>query len=344
MAATPYNPQSPISNLPNALPRWRGFNLLHLFYGRGGHDPAEDDFRWTADWGFDFVRIPMNYRFWVEGDDVRKVREDVLKKVDDTVELGRRYHLHVNLNFHAAPGYCISPERRKAEPFSLWKDQAGLDAFCWHWQLFAKRYKGIPSSQLSFDLVNEPPPVGPEMAREDYVRVVTAAVKTIRAIDPGRLIIADGINVGDDPLPELASLGIGQSCRGYRPKGVSHYNAHWEPGVVWKQPQWPGGDHYGETWDLECLRQAYEPWAALVRQGVGVHCGECGCLNLTPHPIALAWLRDMFTILTGHGIGWGLWNLRGAFGVLDSQRSDVDYEDFQGHKLDRKLLELLQGF
>jgi hypothetical protein len=37
-------------------------------------------------------------------------------------------------------------------------------------------------------------------------------------------------------------------------------------------------------------------------------------------------------------------NFRGSFGVLDSGRTDVKYEDFQGHKLDRKLLELLQRY
>jgi endoglucanase len=40
---------------------------------------------------------------------------------------------------------------------------------------------------------------------------------------------------------------------------------------------------------------------------------------------------------------WGnaLWNLRGSFGVMDSERADVKYEDFKSHKLDRKMLELL---
>ena len=26
----------------------------------------EDDFRWMRDWGFNFVRLPMDYRFWTE--------------------------------------------------------------------------------------------------------------------------------------------------------------------------------------------------------------------------------------------------------------------------------------
>ena len=43
-------------------------------------------------------------------------------------------------------------------------------------------------------------------------------------------------------------------------------------------------------------------------------------------------------------VPWALWNLRGSFGVLDSSRKDVTYEDFRGHKLDRKMLELLQKY
>ena len=39
-----------------------------------------------------------------------------------------------------------------------------------------------------------------------------------------------------------------------------------------------------------------------------------------------------------------MWNFRGPFGILDSGRRDVQYEEFEGHKLDRKLLELLQRY
>ena len=41
---------------------------------------------------------------------------------------------------------------------------------------------------------------------------------------------------------------------------------------------------------------------------------------------------------------WALWCFRGSFGVLDSQRADVSYENWRGHMLDRRMLELLQEF
>jgi len=75
---------------------------------------------------------------------------------------------------------------------------------------------------------------------------------------------------------------------------------------------------------------------------VGVHVGEWGAFNRTPHKVVLAWMRDCLALWKEAGWGWALWNLRGGFGVLDSQRADVEYEDFRGQKLDRQMLALLQ--
>jgi endoglucanase len=77
--------------------------------------------------------------------------------------------------------------------------------------------------------------------------------------------------------------------------------------------------------------------------GVPVHVGEWGCNNKTPHEVCLAFMGDELSLWKEAGWGWSIWNLRGSFGIVDSGRGDVAYEDFQGHKLDRKMLELLQA-
>jgi endoglucanase len=188
--------------------------------------------------------------------------------------------------------------------------------------------------------------VDPEvMTRADHERVVRAAVARIRAVDPGRLIIIDGLAWGKDPCPELADLRVAQSCRAYWPHALTHYAVPWRKGgPEMPVPVWPGVVHKGETWDRAKIEELYRPWAELARSGVGVHCGEGGVYSRTPHAVALAWLGDVLDILKGLGIGCALWEFRGSFGILDSGRSDVAYEDWHGHKLDRKLLELLQEF
>lgn len=327
----------------NRLPRWRGFNLLEMFMTNFDASFREEDFRWMAEWGFNFVRIPMTYEFWIEDKDPFRISGAMLERVDRAVELGNKHGLHVCLNLHRAPGYCVNDGSR--EPFDLWKDQEALDAFNYHWSTFAKRYKGIASSKLSFDLVNEPPaPSADGMTRGDYERVVRSSVQTIRSIDPERLVIADGMAYGNEPLPEVADLGIGQSCRAYAPFGISHYKAGWVNKQDWAEPVWPGELGGEGRWDKERLRLHYEPWLALMRQGVGVHCGEGGFYKETSHAVGMAWLNDVLELLTSEGIGYAIWNFRGEFGILDSGRRDVDYEDWHGHKLDRKMLELLQKY
>ncbi len=321
----------------NVLPRWRGFNLLEMFTMRSRGNWAEDDFRWIRDFGFDFVRLPTVYRLWIEDGDDYKIHEPMLEKLDRAVELGGKYGLHVSLNFHRGPGYSVN--REFTEPHSLWKDKSALDAFCFHWQLMAKRYKGISRDKLSFDLINEPPSVGEQMSRQDHEWVVRTTVAAIRQINPDRIVVADGMSWGNDPAPELADLRIAQSTRAYQPMFISHYKASWVDSGNFPEPAWPG-----HGWDRKRMEQHYQRWADLTKLGVGVHCGEGGAFNKTPHKVVLAWLRDVLEILTEHGIGLALWNFRGSFGIIDSDRNDVEYEDFHGHKLDRKLLQLLQDF
>lgn len=349
----------------NKLPRWKGFNLLDFFSpnpptGTNKSATTDDDLKWMSDWGFDFVRIPMAYPGYLAFDRSRDIRKDEvckfdpekLEQVDRLIYMANRYHLHVSLNLHRGPGYCINAGFH--EPFNLWKDRDAQDAFFAHWKMWSERYKSISPKDLSFDLLNEPAYIedmndqyaskGP-VPGEIYKKVAEGACKVIREANKERIIVADGNSGGSNIIPELTGLNIGQSCRAYYPHYVSHYQAPW----VWKDPStapvpvWPGKID-GKQFGREKLEDFYKPWIGLVEKGIGVHCGEGGCYNKTPHPVFLAWFEDILDILTRHKIGYALWNFRGAFGVLDSGRSDVSYIDWYGHKLDGRLLDLLKKY
>jgi len=349
----------------NKLPRWKGFNLLDLFSptpprNPGSNKTTEDDLKWMSDWGFDFVRIPMAYPRYLSFDRTRDITKDemlnfdpkVLEEIDQLIFMAHKYKLHVSLNLHRGPGYCINAGFH--EPFNLWKDKEAQDAFNAHWSMWAERYKNISPDKLSFDLLNEPAYIedmndqfaqkGP-VPGEIYRRVAQGASEAIRKANKDRLIVADGNSGGSNVIPELTDLNIAQSCRAYYPHYVSHYQASW----VWKDPSqapmpvWPGtidGKQFGRAQ----LEEFYKPWIELVGKGVGVHCGEGGCYNKTPHPVFLAWFGDILDILTQHKIGYALWNFRGDFGILDSGRKDIEYTDWYGHKLDNKLLALLKKY
>ena len=131
--------------------------------------------------------------------------------------------------------------------------------------------------------------------------------------------------------------------------GVSHYKANWVSGAEnWPPPTWPMTEKVGCRlihWDKQRLqRERIAPFQSIEQRGVGIHVGEWGAHNRTPHDVTLRWMRDCLELWRDAGWGWALWNFRGGFGILDSERSDVAYESFEGCALDRRMLELLREF
>ena len=476
---------------PEHLPRWRGFNLTDKFHRDGRNGPfREDDFRFIHELGFNFVRLPMDYRVWIRGDDWNQFNEASLKEIDQAVNWGAQYGIHVCVNFHRAPGYTVASPPEKT---SLWTDAETQRVCAKHWAMFARRYYGIPNERLSFNLFNEPANVDSSV----YVEVVRKIVAAIRAEDPDRLIISDGLGYGREPILELADLRIAQATRGYTPTDVTHYMASWIAGAdqfplpawprlfangtlyvptkaglqpaskgplvvegpfdqqtafrihlqlvtsratlaaradgntvwqksfvcgpgtgEWKQaqrlPEWniyqntfdrdyvfqipartqrvelsvmdgdwlrlsevgvrSGGSEehvlpLRPDWDRQPAQVRYRPtapegpfvgdvredrewlkatvmapWEQAQARRIGVMVGEFGCFNRTPRDVTLRWMEDCLQNWQEAGWGWALWNFRGSFGVLDSGRTDVQYEDFHGHQLDRKMLDLLQRY
>lgn len=319
---------------PARLPRWRGFNLDDKMEADNALPYREDDFRLIAEWGFDFVRLPLDYRLWSE-DGLYGFREETLKEIDEAVGWGGRYGLHIDLNLHRAPGWCINSPREKLD---LWTDEEAQRAAAYHWARLARRYKGIPNRRLSFNLLNEPDGVSPTA----YAAVIRRLVAAVRAEDPGRLIIIDGLDLGTRPVPELADLGVAQSFHAYLPWEVSATRAPWFGPRKWPKPAWPMTID-GERWDRERLRKVLAPWRELQEKGVAVHVGEFGAFNRTPHDVTLAWMRDYLGLFREAGWGWALWNLRGEYGPLDGRRTGAPVEDFRGRSLDRPMLDLLRA-
>lgn len=348
---------------PNSLPQWRGFNLLDFFNPMPRPDrpvTTRQHLQWISDWGFNFVRIPIAYPYYLKFDRSRPVKPEEVYQFDPQriaeivtlVDQANEFNLHVSVNLHRAPGYCINAGF--IEPYNLWTDTAAREAFYFHWNMWAKTFRGKSSKQVSFDLVNEPSmrvdmndqhsPSGP-VPGAAYRQVAMGALEAIRKENPNHLVVADGNSGGNTPIPEIADLPIAQSCRGYYPHEISHYQAPWankEPEKC-PLPVYPG--KIGEKeYNRAAIETYYQPWIDLKNKGVGVHCGECGCWKKTPHQVFLSWFEDVVDVLHQHQIGYGLWNFIGDFGLLNSGRADVAYTDFHGYQLDQQLLNLLKRY
>jgi len=371
---------------PVTNPRWYGFNLLEYF----STDPdwmkyfpykddgmfLESDFQWMRDWGFNWARLPMDYRFWT-APDLFTIDEKKVAPIDRAVRLGEKYGIHVNICLHRAPGFCVLDDLDPVltgihvtpEKLSFYRDRAALESFVHQWTFFAGRYKGVSSERVSFNLVNEPymtftaeekaqlderrkhepkEAIDREISArgaKEYARVARSAIDAIRTVDPQRLITSDGSSGGVTPVPDLISAGVLQSPHDYYPGELTHHQCEWARAWVkaTERPAWPVKDSQGKvTADRNSVENFVRPWRELQQQGVPIHFGEMGCYKHTPPDVVLAWFNDTLDVIGELNAGWALWNFRGPFGVLDTERPGTKFEDWQGHKLDRALLTLLQ--
>lgn len=321
-----------------------GFNFQWITSWAEGNQPSPPDRRaleFLARHGFNFVRIPCDYRFWTRDFDYLHPDESVFDVLAEYLGACSEFDLHLSLNLHRVPGYCINGN--DLERHNLWLEPEPQEGLAYQWARLAGLFKGIPSERLSFDLINEPPDIGQYgMSRPNHEAVVRKACRAIWEVDPERAIVIDGLEGGNVSVPELSDLDLVHSTRGYQPMTVSHYRADWWVGSKgMPSPAYPGSEWEGRMWDREAIREFYQPWTAIARGGRKVHIGEFGCYDKTPQDVAMRWLSDLFGVLQELGLGYAMWNFEGPFGIIGHQRPGARFECVDGFEVDRELLDLM---
>lgn len=322
---------------------WRGANLIELFSTSArwaeqfplhlGKGIQESDVAALAELGLTFARIPLSYLWFGVGPYARTLDPSRLVLIDRAVELGRRYGIHVSLNLHRAPGYCINSRSHfdTPEPGDLFADRDCQELFRGFWVELARRYAHIPPEELSFDLLNEPP----ETDEAVFAMVFGRTAEHVWRASPERTVVLEGWDAGLRPPPREWALHprVVASVHLYKPFALTHHRAPWVAPTE-EEPAWPlrmdladaRRDGYvplpGETtatWDDGALERVLRPWFELVDAGGAVHVGEMGAYSAAPAAVRAAWLDAAVRVLERHGVGWALWNLRGPFGLADTE-------------------------
>src|SRR5690554_7320159 len=104
----------------------------------------------------------MAYPYYVNFDRTRPITKDEVYRIDNErvdeilklIEQANTEGLHVSLNLHRAPGFCINAGFE--EPYNLWADPEAMDAFLFHWKHWSKLLGSKTRGEISFDLLNEP--------------------------------------------------------------------------------------------------------------------------------------------------------------------------------------------
>ncbi len=304
-----------------------------------------DDVKRIADWGFDHIRLPLDYPVLEDDAKPGLYKESGFEYVESCVNWCRENGLRLILDLHKAPGYSFDALDRS----SLFGSSALQDRFLNLWQVMAKRFADRLDDMLAFEILNEV--VLPESS--SWNLLIKQVVTLIRRIDHGRLIIIGGnhynapnelrnLEVLDDPNT-LYTFHF------YAPLTVTHQKAPWIRALAQynQQVDYPGqamgleaflkanpehctwlGSEVGRRFDPRYLESVLRPALDFAQRfGRPVYCGELGVYERAPLATRLKWTRDVIALLSDNGVGFAVWTYKNLdFGLVDKDGQIVSQE------------------
>jgi aryl-phospho-beta-D-glucosidase BglC (GH1 family) len=209
------------------LPAWSGLTLMNQHhdgetpYYMGTFMFAEGDMKTVSELGFNFSRVPLNYYVLCKSEQDPQVNMTILKNLDNLVEWGIKYKVHMCIDMHSMPGFRSMYVHTTTFNEDFFTNEARQQLACKFFAMLAKRYKNVPNNVLSFDLLNEPL----DVKDETYANVMKKLINAIRQEDPKRLIVVDGLQgktnaVAERPVGSLADADVVQSMHYYIPNAI----------------------------------------------------------------------------------------------------------------------------
>lgn len=160
---------------------------------------TERDWKIIPTFGFNVVRLPIDYRLIENESKPKTLRRDAWQWIDHAVNQAEKHGLYVILDMHGVEGGQSPYDHTgHAGQNKLWTSETDQDRLAWLWTQVATRYKGR-SAVAAYDLINEP--YGG--THEAQIKVFDRLVKAVRAVDPDTVVLVaghyDGIAHYGDP-------------------------------------------------------------------------------------------------------------------------------------------------
>ena len=277
---------------------------------------TEPDFERIARWGFDHVRLPIDYNV-IQNED-GSMKEDGLRRIDRALALCEKYGLRAVLDLHKTQGFSFDAAEGEEGFFASEKYQTFFYAV---WECFAARY-GAMFDRVAFELLNE---VTEEAYLPAWKRISAECIRRIRALAPQTVILlgsyhhnsAKTLEALDAPQDERVLYNF--HC--YEPIEFTHQGAHWMESLKDRRGISAEACGVSERFFEDFLASAF---AKAEREGAELYCGEYGVIDVVPPEEALKWFRALHAVLERHGVSRAVWSYKQMdFGLSDARLDGV---------------------
>lgn len=300
-----------------------------------------DDFKKIADFGFDHVRVPVDYQVIESDEKPFEYIEKGFGYLDFAIENCKKYNLNVIIDLHHAPGYSFGTLNKN----TLFSDEIMQRRFISIWETIAHRYIA-ERDNVVFELLNEV--VDKNSDRWNQLSAKTIAA--IREIDKDRVIIIGGNHYNSmttmKELPVFDDKNIVYNFHYYLPFVLTHQKGSWthlkdlktnvtypaDTSLYAKADIESGGNgkEFSEsgfdTVDIDFLEMLMKPALDFIneRNISRLYCGEYGVIDHADVDTRERWHKDFSSLLLKYNIGRAVWSYRRMnFKMVENDGSPV---------------------
>lgn len=312
----------------------------------------EPDIKRIADWGFDHIRLPVDYPILESDSHPGKLLESSLGYIYTCLEWCKKSGVRVILDLHKAPGYAFDNQ----EANQLEQNAEMQGRFLNLWSAIAKEFSSVDSDLLAFELLNEVNFSSPEIWND----IIQRTLQVLRTLDSDRLILLGGnCYCSVDCLSDLRVFNdpeILYKFHFYLPFSVTHQKAYWVQGLhAFNQlVEYPGEavglrsfldrnpeycnrliEEAGVIFDRSYLLHRLKPAIQFSKNmDRPIHCGEFGVIDRAAMKTRKNWIRDIISLFVENEIGYAYWTYK---------EMDFGLVDIAGNVIDQELVNILAG-
>lgn len=279
---------------------------------------TEEDFKLLKDTGINLIRVPFNYRLFLDDQNMELRKEEGFRYFDRLLGFCRKYEIYLLPDLHSVPG-GQNPDWHS-------DNQTGTPAF-WHYDVFqqqiislwrdiAARYRDEPYL-LGYDLLNEPflMPAADGKLQQFYEKVTAA----VREVDENHIIFLEGDSFAMD-FSCLKEIRDEQTALTFH-----FYPTVWEADLC--DPGYPRGERQ------KVFEQRFRTMLdGLLPFNRPLLCGEAG-YDIAGHSLehVMEMVEDTLGLFCRYGVSWTSWCYKDAqFMGLVYPGDDSEWMSFAG--------------